>query len=224
MSDKEKKRIIVIGAGLAGLSCAYHLKKDYDIYEKEIEPGGLCRSNNKDGFIFDYTGHLLYFKTQYVYKLVKELLNGNLDYHTRNSWIFTKDTFTPYPFQANIHCLPKNTVKECLLGLVCNKEKCAKPKNFYEWMMQRFGKGIVRHFMLPYNLKFWRQHPESLTHEWVDGLIPSPSLEDSISGAFEHSTKPWGYNWHFWYPKTGGITVLPKSFAKKLKKLTLIIK
>ena len=53
--------IAIIGAGLAGLSTAYHLKKDYSIYEQEHEVGGLCKSYTIDGFTFDYTGHLFAF-------------------------------------------------------------------------------------------------------------------------------------------------------------------
>jgi phytoene dehydrogenase-like protein len=62
------EKIVILGAGLTGLSCAYHLRKDYAIYERENEPGGLCRSNKKDGFVFDCTGHLLHFKTPYAFK------------------------------------------------------------------------------------------------------------------------------------------------------------
>ncbi|MBM3253156.1 MAG: hypothetical protein FJZ16_02745, partial [Candidatus Omnitrophica bacterium] len=39
-----KKKIIIIGAGLSGLSAAFHLGGNYEIYEKESQPGGLCRS------------------------------------------------------------------------------------------------------------------------------------------------------------------------------------
>ena len=48
-----------MGAGLAGLSTAWHLQKkgiDCRIFEKEPEVGGLCRSRRFDGFIFDYSG------------------------------------------------------------------------------------------------------------------------------------------------------------------------
>ena len=50
------KPIVIIGAGLTGLSCAYHLDKaglDYKIYEKEPEIGGRLRTEKIDGFTVD---------------------------------------------------------------------------------------------------------------------------------------------------------------------------
>ena len=55
--------IVIVGAGLAGLSTAYHLSAaPYRLYEREGEVGGLCRSYRKDGFTFDYTVYMLHFR------------------------------------------------------------------------------------------------------------------------------------------------------------------
>ena len=62
--EQRKNGIVILGAGLAGLSTAYHLKYGYTLFEKELEPGGLARSIYQDGYIFDYDGHLLYFKDE----------------------------------------------------------------------------------------------------------------------------------------------------------------
>ncbi|MCM8799269.1 MAG: FAD-dependent oxidoreductase, partial [Candidatus Omnitrophica bacterium] len=69
------KRIVILGAGLTGLSTAYFLQrhiKDISVFEKEKEVGGLCRSKIKDGFIFDYAGHLLHFRQKRIYLWIKE--------------------------------------------------------------------------------------------------------------------------------------------------------
>jgi phytoene dehydrogenase-like protein len=64
--------ILIVGAGLAGLSTAYHLSETpYRLYEREMEVGGLCRSYRKDGFTFDYTGHLLHFRQPQIKALVE---------------------------------------------------------------------------------------------------------------------------------------------------------
>ena len=112
------RQTLIIGAGLAGLSAAYHLKTSYALFEKDSEIGGMARSAQKDGYIFDYDGHLLHFRNEYAFNLVSELLNGNMAPHKRNSWIYSKGAFTRYPFQANFYGLPKSVVKDCLMGLI----------------------------------------------------------------------------------------------------------
>lgn len=50
-----KKRILILGAGLAGLSAAWHLqRKGYNcrVFEKAAEVGGLCRSKRINSFTF----------------------------------------------------------------------------------------------------------------------------------------------------------------------------
>ena len=42
---------VVVGSGLAGLSAAYHLKKNYSLFEKDNEIGGMTRSVRKDGYM-----------------------------------------------------------------------------------------------------------------------------------------------------------------------------
>ena len=220
----KKEEIIILGGGLAGLSAAYHLKSGYALFEKEPDLGGMARSLNKDGYIFDYDGHLLHFRKEYTFNLVSELLNGNLAPHKRNSWIYSKDIFTRYPFQANFYGLPKQIVKDCLIGLIKAKIPLRGERgesegngNFENWIVKTFGKGVAEHFMLPYNRKFWTVEPKELTCEWLDGFVPVPDLEDTVTGAISDNTKPYGYNSRFWYPVKGGISELAKEFSDRIK-------
>ncbi len=54
--EQTKKRIVVVGAGIAGLACAYSLQqKGYEVVvlERESYVGGRMTSRTKDGFVFD---------------------------------------------------------------------------------------------------------------------------------------------------------------------------
>jgi protoporphyrinogen oxidase len=219
-----KKRVFILGAGLAGLSAAWHLKRkniDCRIFEKEPEVGGLCRSKDIDGFTFDYDGHLLHFRHKYTFNFIKNLLGDNLIPHQRSAWIYSFGRYTPYPFQVNLYGLPPAIIKECLSGYIeaSGDGYPKKPANFFIWLNHAFGKGIAKHFMIPYNTKFWTISLRKLTCEWVDGFIPVPNLSQVMEGTVKESRRQFGYNARFWYPKKGGIAQVPLALANQVKNI-----
>lgn len=218
--------ILILGAGLAGLSTAHHLNAAgmrCRLFEKEQVVGGLCRSYRHDGFIFDHTGHLLHFRKDDIRELVERLLPGQLARHTRRSAIYSKQVYTDYPFQVNTYGLPPEVVRDCLLGFVetlIRKRKPAHP-SFKQWILDNLGEGIARHFMLPFNQKLWRVPLEEMTADWVSWLVPRPELRDVLNGALGIKDKAFGYNATFQYPSTGGIGVLAEGFLPHVKELEL---
>ena len=214
------KRVVVIGGGLSGLSAGYHLL-EYEpvVLEKERAIGGLCRSFTQDGFRFDCTGHLIHLKNEYTKELIARLLPEAFSSHERQAAIYSKSTTTPYPFQANTYGLPPEVVKECVVGFVESMHINGNggPKNFHDWVIRTFGSGIAKHFMLPYNEKFWKQDLRTITSDWVSWSIPKPSLEEVVNGALGLTNKGMGYNPKFIYPKNGGIDCLPQALARPIK-------
>ena len=191
--------IAIIGAGVTGLSVAYFLEQmnffDYDLFEKENRVGGLCRSEKINGYIFDYTGHLLHVRDPYVEKLIKKLLGENIHCQERKAWIYYKNRYIPYPFQVNLHRLPSTIIKECLVDFIKAKYESRKTfRNFKEWAYTTFGDGIAKHFMIPYNEKLWTIPSENLSCEWIKDFVPQPSLEEVVEGALGISNKKFGYN------------------------------
>jgi UDP-galactopyranose mutase len=219
-----KKKVVILGAGVAGLSAAWHLQKngiDCHVYEKEEVAGGLCRSRKIKDFTFDYCGHLLHFKHAYVFDLIKRMLAGNLAEHQKSAWVHSFGLDTRYPFQANLFGLPHSVVEECLLGFIeAQNSPCKEPdkkRDFLSWIHATFGRGIARHFMVPYNTKFWTIPLRQMTCEWFDGFIPVPTLKEVVEGTIEESKRQYGYNARFWYPCTGGIGEVPQAFARGLR-------
>ena len=216
--------VSIIGAGLAGLSTAWHLQKSEIpccLYEKNTTAGGLCRSKKISGFTFDYDGHVLHFRHREAFDLVRELLNDNLVKHRRDSWVYCDERFIRYPFQANLYGLSRPVLKECLTGFIKAKRRAQDPgkENFLKWIEGTFGDGIAGHFMIPYNTKFWTIHPRQMTGEWLDGFIPQPSMDRVIDGAVHDSRQLLGYNSHFWYPRKGGIGQLASAFANDIRNI-----
>jgi protoporphyrinogen oxidase len=206
--------ILIIGAGLAGLSAAYHLRgRDHMIVEAESQVGGLCKSFSVDGFTFDCTGHLIHFRTEEGKKFIQNILGNKIRQHQRKAAIFLQDRYTDYPFQANTYGLSPEIVKECLLGFVrtLTGKRKRRLTNFHDWIYETFGEGIANHFMVPYNRKLWQHDLRDIALDWVNWSIPKPDLEDVLNGALGLKNKQFGYNPIFYYPVEGGIGSFPRS-------------
>ncbi len=215
--------VVILGAGLTGLSAAYHLGGGR-VLEKEGEPGGLCRSYKVGGFSFDFTGHLLHLRDPYAVELVGTLAPGLFGEHLRRARIFSKGRLTGYPFQANLFGLPRREIEECLEGLrQAEESRSKKPSadDFRTWVLDTFGMGIARHFMLPYNRKLWCLPASHLTPDWVAGLVPVPRLEDALRGSREPEGVAMGYNVRFRYPAAGGIDGFVRRFLPHVPRLHL---
>jgi protoporphyrinogen oxidase len=216
------KKVVILGGGLAGTSAGYHLvEHDPVLFEKDSAIGGLCRSFTQDGFTFDCTGHLIHLKNPYTKELVAKILPDAFNAHERLAAIHSKSVTTPYPFQANTYGLPPEIVKECVVGFVESMHTPVNggPNNFHEWVVRTFGTGIAKHFMLPYNEKFWKDDLRNITSDWVSWSIPKPTLEEVVNGALGLTNKGMGYNPKFIYPKNGGIDCLPQALARPVNRI-----
>jgi UDP-galactopyranose mutase len=213
---------VILGAGLSGLSAAYHLEErgyeDYLVLERNAEAGGLARTETCDGFSFDHAIHILYSRDPYAQDLIcNRLLKDNIRRQERQSYCFTEGVFTEYPYQTNNYGLPKGIVVENLMGLIEAKiaESGGLPsRHFEEWIVRNFGKGIAEHFMIPYNRRLWAWDLKEMNYDWIAGRVPVPEMSDVLKGALQPPLKKYGPNQEFWYPLTGGIESLARAFLR----------
>lgn len=216
-------KVVILGAGLTGLSAAFHLEQagffDYQIFEKDLIPGGLLRSSTQDGFTFDYTGHLVHISDPYFKSLVDFV--GNLDSWnclTRNAFIYSHNTYTLYPFQSNLYGLPTQVIQECITEFISKKKTTKTPKTFYNWVLKYFGKGIGKHFFFPYNSKILSYDLKKVHPSWTGRFVPNTTVEALFEGALhKKNTSTAGYNSSFYYPKKGGIQHLINCLLSKIK-------
>ncbi|MCQ2410877.1 MAG: FAD-dependent oxidoreductase, partial [Elusimicrobiaceae bacterium] len=139
---------------------------------------------------------------------------------TRHAWVYTGGYRVPFPFQANLYALPPQLRQTCVDGLLHAKQNSKNPpKNFEQWCLQAFGKGIYQTFMQPYNTKLWGRAPRELTCEWCGPFVPTPTLAEIRQSARRKPTKKFGYNASFYYPKQGGCGALVKALAGQISHL-----
>lgn len=214
--------VVILGAGLTGLSAAYHFEKagfhDFEIFEKQDSPGGLLRSFQVDGFTFDYTGHLLHINDEYFSSFINTITNiDTFNKITRNAAIYSHGKLTDYPFQMNLFGLPNEVIYACINGYVNRPKSRNTPKNFHAWVLKYFGAGIGKHFFFPYNSKILAYDIRKILPSWTGRFVPKTDFNTILRGAFEKKdTSKAGYNSHFFYPKTGGIQHLINSVEKAI--------
>ena len=209
----EQKKIVIIGAGPTGLGAGYRLRElGYDNFlmlEARNKVGGLASSEKSaNGFTYDIGGHVLFSHYEYFDRLFDKVIGDEYQELLRESWVWMCDRFLPYPFQNNIKYLPKEVVLECLLGLIeAQKQEfdLKRFSNFEEFILGVFGKGIAKHFMMPYNFKVWAHPPCMMNKEWIGERVSVVDIKRVLGNVvLDRDDAGWGPNATFKYPRTGG--------------------
>jgi len=224
MATKQDKKIVIIGGGPTGIGAAYRLfklgYKNWVLYEKNDYFGGHASTHtDENGFLWDEGGHVLFSHFKYYDKFVEKVLGDDYYRHQRENWIKMPDRWVPYPFQNNIrYLLPEDRVRG-IIGLFEAQKKSRKSRNFKEWILNTFGKGIAEIFMFPYNFKVWTTPLEKMSADWIAERVSVVDLERVLENMIlEKDDTSWGLNNSFIFPKYGGTREVFERAATKLIK------
>jgi protoporphyrinogen oxidase len=206
-------RILILGAGLAGLSAAWYLARlghPVRVIERENIAGGMAMTIKRGEYSFDLGPHRFYTQDQPVLNMVKELLGKELLRHERVSRVRLNGRFLDYPPNvANlVRSMQPKTSLQCLvdyLNASWNEQgQHDADLDFESWVINRFGKHLYDLYFGPYTEKVWGIPPKLLAAELARRRIAVPNLGEVllrlvISNYGDQSP----YVTHFWYPKAG---------------------
>lgn len=217
-------RFVIIGAGPTGLGAALRLlelgEPDFLLIEAAATAGGLAASVVDDqGFTWDLGGHVQFSHYQTFDDYMERALgqDGWIT-HQRESWVWMRGRYIPYPLQYNLHHLPRAELWRCVEGLL---EAAAQPtgpaRDFEDWIFRTFGRGIAEAFLLPYNAKVWAYPPAVMNAHWVGERVAVPDLASVLKGiCLGQDHLSWGPNNTFRYPKTGGTGAIWNKLAEQI--------
>jgi protoporphyrinogen oxidase len=219
-----KARILILGAGPTGIGAALRLlelkESDFLVIDEAASPGGLASSFvDPAGFTWDLGGHVQFSHYRKFDEYMDLALGGDgWLHHERESWVWMLNRFVPYPFQYNLHRLPKAERWKCVQGLLeAARAEPSRPRNFSEWMLATFGRGIADVFLLPYNFKVWAYPSELMNADWVGDRVAVPPVEKVIKGVcLEQDDVSWGPNSTFRFPKYGGTGSIWRALGKRI--------
>jgi UDP-galactopyranose mutase len=208
--------LLIIGGGPAGLSLAYHYGGNSLVLEKEQKVGGLCRSIEHGGGVFDIGGHVFHTPHPDVASLVQRLMGGRWFSQKRDARVYTHGGLIPYPFQKFYDRIPDTAVvEECRRGLQ-NARSTGRADNFQEYILDRFGDGVANHFMLPYNRKLWARDLRRISCEWTTERVAGPKGVKEKFESRSGARNPLQADSIVCYPAEGGYEEIFKSFLPYL--------
>jgi protoporphyrinogen oxidase len=227
---KDPGRILILGAGPTGLGAAYRLQElgfnDFLVVEAQENAGGLSRSYvDPQGFTWDLGGHVQFSHYRYYDEALDRALGDAWIHHQRESWIWIKRRFVPYPFQYNLHRLDPEDRDRAVKGLeqTARNGQRGEARDFRQWIDATFGEGIADLFLYPYNLKIWGYPLEMLGSHWMGERVAVPDLERVRRNIQENRDDvSWGPNNTFRFPARGGTGAIWEAVAKRIEPARLL--
>lgn len=217
-----KVDVLVVGGGPAGLGAARQLEQagaDWRLLEADDHFGGLSASFvDGQGFTWDLGGHVLFSHYASFDDCMDQALGPDgWVQHQRESWVWIRNRFVPYPFQNNLHRLDPQDRWECVAGLLDARQRAARATDFDAWVEQTMGPGIARLFLRPYNAKVWAYPLTMLGCEWVGERVSVPDLRVVLKSICTgEDNVEWGPNRQFRFPRRGGTGAIWQALGRNL--------
>ena len=183
----EHSDVFVIGAGPAGLTAAY-LLTGAGVSTRVIEAdptyvGGISRTVNYNGFLFDIGGHRFFSKSKEVVDLWHELLPDDFIERPRLSRIYYDGKHYAYPLKA-FEALRNLGIVEsamCVMSFAYKKAfPNADPRTFSQWVSNQFGERLYSIFFKTYTEKVWGMPCDEISADWAAQRIKGLDLWSAI--------------------------------------------
>jgi protoporphyrinogen oxidase len=176
-------RVVVIGAGPAGLTAGYELTKagiPVTVLEASSERvGGLARTEKYKGFCFDIGGHRFFSKSREIEDLWTEILGAEMLERDRLSRIYYRGRFFDYPLKA-MNVLKNLGPINVLLAMASYAKARLRPienaRSFEDWTINAFGRRLYRTFFKTYTEKVWGIPCSEISADWAAQRIKGLSM------------------------------------------------
>jgi len=214
-------KILVIGAGITGLSIGKLLNNEHEvkILEKDSLIGGIAKTKKVHGVTYHTVGgHCFNSKYSDIMSFVFDKLSEN-KWHkvSRISKINLENYEVNYPIEFSIkeiYKYDKQLAFEITKDLL-SVEDNGDYKNLEDWFRKKFGNTLSDLYFLPYNSKIWNNDPQKMSYGWVQDKLPIPDKFSVFEGLMENvkDSMPHSY---FYYPNSNDQNSLISKLADGL--------
>lgn len=219
---RREGKIIIVGAGLAGLSCGYELSNlafSTSVYEKNESIGGLAKTlwfeTSQGRFGFDFGGHRFLTRDEEIKTFFFTVIGpDNIEVRQRSSRILLKGRYFNYPIKPFSALLKMPFWLTLQAGFTYwyafFRYFFARRRgeaNFEDWVRNRFGSTLYNLFFRDYTQKTWGIDPKNISSVWASERIKTTNLfsliKNSIFRPDPESKIALTLYKHFYYPFNG---------------------
>lgn len=209
----QKKDIIIVGAGISGLSAAQLLRPHYNVIllEKEKKAGGLIKCDTVAGNLFHLVGgHVFNSKNQQVHEWFWQFFDREKEFRkaVRNAKIYLNGSYIGYPIENHLYQITDEhlltAILTDLLRLAKTKDDEALPTNFDAFLKNKFGDTLYDLYFGRYNKKIWNRDLSQIPLEWLDEKLPMPNIEQILFSNIRKRQEETMVHATFYYPVKDG--------------------
>ena len=179
----KEKRIVVAGAGIAGLTFAYKLSRagyKVTLVEKKGEIGGLARSFEYDDFIFDIGPHRFHTEAQEVLEFIYEVLEDDFITIERKSGVWMFDKYFEWPLKPSALLRMPLAVLLSVFADFFRTTKKEELESFKGYILNRYGITLYNIFFRPYTEKFLGIQCDKISKDWAVTGIDRAVIDNKI--------------------------------------------
>jgi protoporphyrinogen oxidase len=183
---RDGDRVVIIGAGPAGLTAAYLLAKAghrVTVLEGDDMVGGISRTAQYKGFRFDIGGHRFFTKVEAVKRVWHDLLGDQFLTRPRLSRIYFDGQYFDYPLKAANALGQLGMVKAARMALSYGwaQLRPIRPEvSFEDWVINRFGRELYGTFFKAYTEKVWGIPCSTIGAQWAAQPPSSSATQPSV--------------------------------------------
>ncbi len=224
----KKKKVVVLGGGIGGLSVGYFLSRtgkfEVTVLEKAPVIGGVCGSFQHNGFVLDYGAHKIYSVIPGIMDEIKDLMGDRLIKVPKKNRIFLRGHLLDYPLKLGnlAKVLGMGTFLRLgfgyaltFIGGLFDKSPAS---SYEEYILKRFGRGTYELVFEPLANKVWGD-PSTLHPDMASTRIPASGGMDVILRLLGIKKESSDTSAEFFYYPKKGFGDLTDAFREKIEEM-----
>lgn len=196
-----KKQVIILGAGISGLSTAWFLKKkgfDVLILEKENKPGGVIQTETIQGYLCENGPNTVMFNRPGIQKLIKDLaLENHLLFPSntvKKRYILLKNKLVKVPSNP-LQFLTTKAISvfgklRSAFEIFIPRLPAGKDETVKDFTTRRFGNELYEKIINPFVTGIYAGNPATLSTKYGFKMLHELEQEHgSVIKGLIHKTK-----------------------------------